>query len=302
MSLAKVLVFGATGAQGNPVAKELLAQNFKMRAVSRDAARVRTAFGDAAETANADLSDLESLKRAFDGVDAAFFHLPIPANVADVPVHLSNVLTAARAANLPRLVFTTSGAADEKMAHVPFVAGNIAAAEAVLASGIPAIVLKPTVYLENLLRQHIVAEITERGVVSYPPLHRTRKLSWTGLEDQARFAVAALSSETAAGRAFDIASPEAVTGDELAALLSDATGKTVRFEPLTPQQFGAGLAQIFGEDAGSGIAALYEAIDELPDDGAIVDLTIALEALPVELTPVSRWIKTNFGAKKAVNS
>lgn len=302
MVLTKVLVFGATGAQGGPVARELLAKGVKVRAVSRDAARVRAVFGSAVEAADADFSNVESLKRAFEGVDAAFFHLPIPADVAEVPVHLSNVLTAARDANLARMVFTTSGTSDDKLAHIPFVAGNLAAAEAVLASGVPAVVLKPTIYLENLLREHIVEEIRQLGVLSYPPLAPSRKLSWTALKDQASFAVAALTSEKALGHSFKIASPEPVTGDELAALLSDTTGKAVRFEPLTPQQFGEGLAQLFGEDSGNAIAAFYEATDALPEDGAVVDLTEALKVLPVELTPVSQWIKANFGVGKSVNA
>ncbi len=157
-------------------------------------------------------------------------------------------------------------------------------------------------YLENLLQPHLVAVIEKRGALNYRPLAPSRRLSWTALEDQAKFAVAALTAERAAGRAFNIASPEPVTGDELVRLLSEAAGKAVKFEPLTPRQFGASLAQVYGADAGAGIAALHEATDALPADGATVNLTEALEILPVELIPVSDWIRANFGGEKDINA
>jgi uncharacterized protein YbjT (DUF2867 family) len=74
--LKKVLVFGATGAQGSPVARQLIEKGIAVRAVSRDMEKVRAFYGDAVEAANADLSDLDSLRKAFEGVDAAFLHLP----------------------------------------------------------------------------------------------------------------------------------------------------------------------------------------------------------------------------------
>ena len=291
MKLSKVTVFGSTGAQGAPVVKLLLEKGVGVRAVSRDAAKTRALHGAAVEAASADLLDLESIKRALDGADAAFFHLPIPRSVADVPRQLANFLEAAHAVRLPRLVFTTSGPTDARLAANPMVAGNLAAADAVLSSGLEAVVLKPTVYLENLLQLQNLAEIVERGTLSYPPLAPGRKISWTGLEDQAALAVAALTAEKAVGRAFAIASPEPVSGDELVALIGREIGREVRFTPATPEAFGASIAEFFGPEAGAAIATLYEETEKLPADGTVVDLDETLAVLPAELTPVSSWIR-----------
>jgi uncharacterized protein YbjT (DUF2867 family) len=290
MNLSKVTVFGATGAQGGPVVELLIEKGVRVRAVSREAARAAKIFGGAVEAAAADLADVESLKRVFDGVDAAFFHLPIPAEVADAPVQLGNVLRAARETGLPRLVFTTSGPTDERLAANPLVAGNLAAAAAVLAAGVPAVVLKPTMYLQNLQQPQNLSAMLGAGALSYPPLEAARRVSWTALEDQAAFAVAAMTEEKAAGRAFRIASPEPVDGRELTALLSAAAGREIHFAPFTPRAFGDEIARFYGADAGRGIASLYEAMRSLPPDGAVVDLSEALEILPVALTPVSEWI------------
>lgn len=291
--LNRVLVFGATGAQGGPVVRHLMSAGVAVRAVSRDPEKVSKVYGERVETAEADLSDADSLRAAFAGVDAAFLHLPIPRDARELreaPTRLGNVLRAAKHADLSRLVFTTSGTTTEMMPPIALVEGNRAAARAVLASGVPSVVLRPTIYLENLLQPHTLAEMREQGTLSYPPLDSTRKVSWTGLEDQAALAVAAMRAEGVTEKQFDISSPEPVTGDELAAMLSEKQGRTVRYTPVSPQQFGAGVARFYGEEAGHGIAELYDATNRLPPDGAVINLEPVLSALGVTLTPVSQWI------------
>jgi uncharacterized protein YbjT (DUF2867 family) len=289
--LKKVLVFGATGAQGSPVARQLLEQAISVRAVSRDAQKVRALYGEPVEIASADLSELNSLRLAFEGVDAAFLHLPfVGNNVGEMSVQLGNALQAAKETNLPRLVFTTSGSTMDNLPPIAMVEGNRAAARAVLSSGVPSVVLRPTIYLENLLH-FALGEMKERGVLSYPPLSPARKVSWTALGDQATLAIAAMTAENAIGKSFDIASPEPVTGVELCELISRKLGREVRYAPLSPKEFGENMSQFAGEESGRAISELYEATDGLPPNGAIINLDSLRAVLPVKLTPVSEWIE-----------
>jgi uncharacterized protein YbjT (DUF2867 family) len=81
------------------------------------------------KAAPADLSDLDSLRRAFAGVDAAFLHLPFVGNdVSEIPKQLGNALRAAKETDLPRLVFTTSGSTMDNLPPVAMVEANRAAA------------------------------------------------------------------------------------------------------------------------------------------------------------------------------
>ena len=289
--LKKVFVFGATGAQGAPVARKLIEKGIAVRAVSRDMEKVRAFYGDAVEAANADLSDLDSLRKAFEGVDAAFLHLPFVGNdVREIPNQLGNALRAAKEADLPRLVFTTSGSTMDNLPPVTMIEANRAAQRAVLSSGVRSVVLRPTIYLENLLHFSL-GEMKENGILSYPPLSPERKISWTAQDDQATLAIAAMTAETVVGKSFDIASPEPVTGVELVEMISCQLGRTIRYEPLSPKQFGENMSAFAGADAGRAICEMYEATDALPANGAIINLEPLLALLPVKLTPVSGWIE-----------
>ncbi len=102
-----VVVFGATGAQGAPVVREALAKGMAVRAVGRDAAKIAQMHPDA-EAMAADLGDTNAVTKTLEGMDAAFFHLPMPGGPEDLQTWLGGFITAAHAAKLPLLVYSTS--------------------------------------------------------------------------------------------------------------------------------------------------------------------------------------------------
>jgi len=288
--LGTVLVFGATGAQGAPVVRQALSAGARVRAAARDAAKVRQLHGERVEAVAADAGEPAALEAAFDATDAVFYHLPLVPDPALRARYLKNVLRAAKGARVRRFVFSTSGMAKETMAAA-FVAGNREAARTVLESRLPAVVLQPTLYLENLLWPHLAAAMIERGVLDYPPLRPDRRLSWTALDDQAAVAVAVMTAPGVEGRAIEVVSPESVTGPELAAKIAARLGRTMRYQPLTPAQFGQGLAAAFGSEAlGQAIAGLFESIDALPGGETVIEMDPVLAALPLRLTSVSEWV------------
>ena len=163
--------------------------------------------------------------------------------------------------------------------------------KAVLGSGIPSIVLQPSIYLENLQTDMIAPRLKCDGILDYPPLGESQKVMWTSHWDQARVAVAAMARPDLAGNAYEVAKPGALTGGELAALLSDWLGRPVRYEPLTP----TALNQRFGDvlcnpGVSFALTDLYGAMAKMGNDDMIVD-TAPLEAtFDVTLTPVADHI------------
>ena len=70
-----VTVFGATGAQGNPVARALLAGTFKVRAVTRNPAseKAQSLASLGAEVVKGDLNDAASVAAAVQGAYGVFY-------------------------------------------------------------------------------------------------------------------------------------------------------------------------------------------------------------------------------------
>ena len=66
-----ILVLGATGMLGEPVARQLKASGYQVRLLSRSAEKARARFGDGYEIAAGDVEDIASLEAALDGCQAA---------------------------------------------------------------------------------------------------------------------------------------------------------------------------------------------------------------------------------------
>ena len=273
-----VAVFGATGAQGAPVVTEALAKGLTVHAVARDADKIAEMHPDAKPFA-ADLSDQAALAAALEGVDAAFFHLPMPSGSDDIPGWMGAFMGAANHVELPHLVYTTSGAAGARYPSSAILDAATQGLELVLASGIPTVALKPAVYLENLLPPFFLPRMRSEGVVDYPPLPAEMQAQWTSHVDQALIAVAALQRPDLAGQCFDIGSPGALTGAELAAALGPWVGRDLRFEPTTPADFGQRVADAIGNPATAfALTDSYTALSSMGHTDMVVD-TAELERL-----------------------
>ncbi len=286
-----VTIFGATGAQGSAVVAAALARGLRVRAVARDAGAVARRWGAAVEAAAADLDDADAVARVLDGAAAAFAHPPLPDRPDATAARVAALTAGARRAGLPLLVFSTSGPTGARYPATPLIAGNNAAAQAVLAGAASAIVLTPTVYADNLRVPLFAPRLTAEGVLDYPPMRPSQRLSWTTHADHGLIAAAALGRPDLAGRAHEIASLGPLAGPALAAALGPWLGRPARFAPDIPAAFGARVEAALGMPGlGAALAGLYAAIGALPDDGAIVDAEAAAARFGVALRPLAEQI------------
>jgi uncharacterized protein YbjT (DUF2867 family) len=296
MAINSLLVFGATGTQGHPVVDAALDAGLSVRAATRRVDDAAEKLSSRAEIVEADLNDAGQVAEAMDGVDAVFFHLPILPDAAQAPVIVNHLLNAARHHRLQRLVFTTGGYCGDDMPRGDFVNGMRLISQSMLQADVNAVVLRPTLYLANLVWPHIIREIREYGKLSYPPLSGRRRLNWTATEDQGVIAVACLQADVV-GEVIDIASPQAVSGPELCRMLSSVYGREVHFAPQSIDEFADTLSHLAGSaQVGRSISELYAGIDQLPGHGPLVDTDALQQRFNVELTPVSEWIDDRLGA------
>ncbi len=293
--ITNLVVFGATGTQGHPVVDAALKGHLPVRAVTRDPVKAAEVLSSRAEVMEGDLLDRRSVTAAMRGMDAAFFYLPVLPQASDAQVMIDNVIDAARSVALKRLVFTTSAWCGDNMPPGDFVNGLRTASNCLLESEIDVVVLRPTLYLANLVWPHILGEVRDHGCLTYPPLSPDRRLNWTATEDQGRLAVAALN-QGVCGEVIDVASPEPLTGPELCQCLSRVFKREVHYAPQTVADFAATLsAMAHSAEVGRSVSALYDGINALPEDGPLVD-TVELESrFGLRLTPVSEWVDQNLG-------
>jgi uncharacterized protein YbjT (DUF2867 family) len=292
----RLLVFGATGTQGHPVVDAALDAGLSVRAVTRDLHAAQKRLSQRAELFEGDLLDPDSLGEAMQGMDAVFLHLPVMPQSRDGAAMVDHFLSAIRGSQVRRLVFTTSAWCGDAMPDSEFVVGLRGATAAMLASGVETVVLRPTLYLANLVWPHIIRELQDFGRLSYPPLGARRRLNWTATEDQAVLVIAALNSDVA-GEIIDIASPEPVTGPEMCRLLATVYGREVHYAPQSVEDFADTLSHLAGSaEVGRAIAELYDGIDQLPGDGPLVDTDALEQRFGVRLTPVSEWVADRLGA------
>lgn len=287
-----VAIFGASGAQGAPVVQQALEVGYNVRAIARNAERVQSLHPEATAI-SADLADEDALISALTGVDAAFLHFPRPEGPEDNQNWATAFFTAAHKVGLPLLVFATGGPSGQRFPSSVIVDATTQGMESVLSSGIPAIVLQGAVYLENLQPTYFSPNLRSDGQLDYPPVPRDLKFQWTSHFDQAKIAVAAFERSDLAGRAFEIGTPGAVTGDELTTYLSEWIDLDVTFDPMTPADFGKRVGEAFNsEGAAFALADLYGSIEQLHGDEMIVD-TASLEAtFHIKLKSVAEHIRS----------
>lgn len=224
--MAPILVTGATGTVGRHVARHLLGAGASVRVALRRPAEQAPAFAGAAPV-RFDVRDPATYASAFDGVESVF--LVRPPRIADVAATLLPALDAARAAGVQRVVFLSLQGADRNR-FVP----HRRVEEHLVRHGPAWTLLRPGFFMQNLSTTHR-RDVAERNEI-YLPAGRGR----TGFVDARDVAAAAAHVLTTPGhahRAYELTGAEALTYHQVAATLSDALGREVRYRDATPWGF-----------------------------------------------------------------
>jgi uncharacterized protein YbjT (DUF2867 family) len=292
--MSLILTYGSTGSQGEPVARKLLKAGHQVRAVVRHPERAIGLQTRGAEIVQGDLSNLESLRLASAGADAVFLMLPFSAQGNPFEL-LGNALEAAKSAGVKFLVFNASGQVPAKPTGIPMLDFRIQLEEFIADCGIPNVILQPGAYMENFLGPWCLPSVKEHNTVAYP--HRNEmRVSWMASEDIGSLAVAALERPELAGQRFRLGGPDTLDGAAIARAFTAGLGRQISYQAITPEAFGATMAQIMGPEAGEGIRIAYGHSNAQPNDAMGVDMTGVLEKLPVKLTTLEDWVRNHSNA------
>jgi len=258
MSIQNIIaVTGATGAQGGGLVRAILNDtdnSFTARAITRNAASEKAqalkALG--AEVVEADLDDVDSLKRAFDGAYGAYC-------VTNFWEHFSpekeltqaqNMAEAAKAAGVSHVIWSTLEdtrkwlpLSDDSMPtlmekyKVPHFDAKGEANAAFLDRGVPTTLLLTSFYWENLIYFGMNPTKGPDGVLGITMPMGDAKLPGIAAEDIGRCAYGVFKrGNDLIGKAVGIAGDHP-TGEEMASRLSMAIGQEIRYNAVEPAVF-----------------------------------------------------------------
>ena len=229
-------VAGITGKVGAAVARSLLAQGRKVRAVVRDLRKAQPWTELGCETAEADLTDVDALARAFAGVDGAFVLVPAnfapSADFSEARAAAAAIARALGSANVPKVVALSSIGS-----HQPNGLGLITQTrlleEALVSFAGALVVLRPAWFFENAAWD--IGPASETGVMPSFLQPLARRLPMVATADIGRIAAMLLLDSPPGRRTVELEGPRRCSPNDIAAGLAAALGREVHAE-LVPRR------------------------------------------------------------------
>ncbi len=148
----KILVIGATGMLGMPVARQLQADGHQVRVFSRNPEKARAKFGPAFELAVGDVEDPRALEAALEGCQGVHLNLDGGADPDLERRGGENVARAAAKANVQMLTYLSGASVTEENCWYAGTQAKFQAEAAIRTSGVPYAIFKATFFMETLPR------------------------------------------------------------------------------------------------------------------------------------------------------
>ena len=197
----QVLVLGATGMLGRPVARRLAEDGHRVRVLARDAENARRILGSTAEILEGSALRKDDVVRAMGGCDAVHINLTQDAEY----LAMQHVVDLAPASGLERITYVSATTAREENRWFEVVDVKLRTEEILGSSGIPWVVFCPTWVMETLPN---FIHGTRATIISgrHPP-----KLHFFAAQDFGRMVAASYADDRALGKRLFIHGPEGTT-------------------------------------------------------------------------------------------
>jgi uncharacterized protein YbjT (DUF2867 family) len=264
-----ILVTGATGLNGKAVLQRLSAKGIPARALTRSIAKAGALSSlPNVELVEGDMARPETLAAALQGIDRAIL---ISSSEPAMQQVQTNFVDAAKKAGVKHVV-KLSGIMPETDSAFRFARMHGEIEKHLEASGLAYTHLRAGEFMPAYFRQ--VPNIAAKGMMFLPM--EDAKIACIDVGDIADVAVLTLTASGHEGKTYPLTGPEALTMAEVAAKLSAATGKAIRYVNVPPEdakqaQLAAGmppylvdaLAELFAERRNGKESTVYDTVAKL---------------------------------------
>jgi NAD(P)H dehydrogenase (quinone) len=234
-----VMISGATGDTGRAAVREAIALGLDVRAMVHN----RDARSEALETLGAevvlgDLLEIDTVRAAMEGANAAYFVWPVAPGLIHATV---NFAQAAKEAGVSIVINLSQRSANrDSTSHS--CRDSFIAEQVFNWSGLSVIHLRPTYFLEWLLYPWQLPYL-QKGILRMP-VGKGRH-SPIAADDQGRAIAALLASPDAhIGTTIPISGPIEMDHEQMAAELSEALGRKIVFQDLPVDEYCASLEKL----------------------------------------------------------
>ncbi len=221
-----IAVTGATGNNGIELIKELYARRATVRAVVHNRAHAQAIDLPGVELVEADFDRPTTFGAAVKGADRLFLLMPSSAKVEEQQMQF---VDAARRNGVRHIVkLSQFGAALNSAGR--FQRYHAAEEEYIRESGLAYTFLRPNLFMQGLL--NFRPTISSQGI--FFAAAQNARVSAVDVRDIAAVAAAALTESGHEGETYELTGPEAITHDQMAEMLSEATRMPIKYVDVPP--------------------------------------------------------------------
>lgn len=236
-----VLVTGATGSLGKSVVTALLNKNaaIQLAVLVRDASKAEELKAKGVDVRVGNYDDPQSLVAAFKGIDTLYF--VSGSDIVKRSLQHENVVKAAKEAGVKHVVYTSFMRKNETASSpIALVAeAHIKTEQWLKASGLTFTILKHNLYMD-MLPMFMGEKVLETGIIYQPA--GEGKTAFTLRDDMAEVAAHVLTSSGHENKEYDITAEDAYSYSDVAAILSQVTGKPIHYVSPSAEEFNKTLS------------------------------------------------------------
>ena len=283
-----VLLLGATGTVGPHVVSALLERDNQPRVLTRNAAHARVVLPETVELVEGDPGDDDTLTQAAEGADAVFVLTEHDHAMSDLQLRIIRALRRS-GARIVKLSGTSSAITPDG----PYTCRQHWEIEQILAgSGQPWSVIRPNAFMQTLIGGIMFPAVQATGQI--PNAIAGAGISFVDARDIAEVAAEVLIDPQWASQTLVLTGARAVTFAEIAAMVTELTGREITTAEITPGDVRANLA---GRGMARWEAEHFAEMYQLFRDGASEFVTGDVErVLGKPPRPVEDYLRENHDA------